>query len=311
MKYLKSFGLFETKARIMPSGLTARQENFLNANIYDSPIPMRSTKGGSWTIDPNTGLVDVIGNVYIKVDKFYWTPPSPNEKSPKPYCGIKFGKIKGDFSAGGGLSSLEGSPHTVTGDFSCAWNNLRTLEGAPRTVGGNFNCTGNKLISLEGGPERVGGQYICKGNPRETFATGMATLPSFSVELSSLAGAPLIIEGRKGLHLYGTCFESGYLEISSWDIKGWMKAFVDATPGYPGLLSIQRSLLLTLPQFVESPELINWFNSELSKDPEDTIIMLTSCWKDLPEVVKSKIVIPSEYKDEFETLSGLDTVGLL
>lgn len=47
----------------------------------------------------------------------------------------------------------------VTGNFSCAFNNLTSLEGCPRWIGGNFYCHGNNLESIEG-PEFVGGDFL-------------------------------------------------------------------------------------------------------------------------------------------------------
>jgi len=61
----------------------------------------------------------------------------------------------------------------VTGDFSCARNDLRSLKGSPEKVGRWFNCTSNQLTTLEGGPKEVGGRFRCEGNP-----------------LTSLKGAP-------------------------------------------------------------------------------------------------------------------------
>jgi len=59
------------------------------------------------------------------------------------------------------LTSLEGGPHTVGGDYNCSYNNLSNLIGAPQTVGGGFFCTYNRLNSLEGIPKTiVGGFYI-------------------------------------------------------------------------------------------------------------------------------------------------------
>ena len=39
------------------------------------------------------------------------------------------------------------------GDFNCYNNKLTTLEGAPSSVGGDFSCSfNNNLTSLEGAP---------------------------------------------------------------------------------------------------------------------------------------------------------------
>ena len=67
---------------------------------------------------------------------------------------LNFRHVKGDFSCSYNnynLTTLDGAPETVGGDFYCGGNNLKTLEGSPRRVDGDFNCTwNNKLMSLEG-----------------------------------------------------------------------------------------------------------------------------------------------------------------
>ncbi len=41
------------------------------------------------------------------------------------------------------MSSLEGSPNIVNGNFNCSWcDSLNSLEGSPNTVNGNFICKG-------------------------------------------------------------------------------------------------------------------------------------------------------------------------
>ncbi len=63
------------------------------------------------------------------------------------------------------LTSLEGAPREVGGDFNCSNNNLTSLEGSPREVGEDFSCSNNNLTSLEGSPREVGEDFSCKNNP--------------------------------------------------------------------------------------------------------------------------------------------------
>jgi len=88
-------------------------------------------------------------------------------------------KVKGNFDCNGNkLTSLEGSPEEVGGGFWCSYNNLTSLEGASEEVGGNFNCSYNKLTSLEGSPEKVGVNFYCSYN-----------------KLTSLEGSPKEVGG--------------------------------------------------------------------------------------------------------------------
>lgn len=77
------------------------------------------------------------------------------------------------------LTSLEGAPKEVGGNFYCQDNKLKTLVGAPKIVKGVFNCSSNKsLTSLKGLPE-VGADVMCH-----------------DCSLTSLKGAPEYVKGR-------------------------------------------------------------------------------------------------------------------
>ena len=67
------------------------------------------------------------------------------------------------------LTSLKGSPSTVTGEFKCSFNDLENLSFAPETVGGSFSCTDNQLVNLVGGPKHVGGEFFCGRNELESL----------------------------------------------------------------------------------------------------------------------------------------------
>ena len=112
------------------------------------------------------GIVDVNGGVVV----------NNNVES----IDIKFGRVKGQFnlSMSPFLTSLEGCPDYVGGDFVCDWNKrLTSLKGAPKEVGGSFNCDWCRgLTTLEGSPEKVGTNFSCnncksltslKGAPKE------------------------------------------------------------------------------------------------------------------------------------------------
>ena len=101
---------------------------------------------------------------------------------------IKFNKVTGNFICGTvddtlELSSLEGCPKKVGGDFICGFTDLTSLEGCPKEVGGNFDCRFNNLTSLKGCPEKVGGGFDCHGN-----------------KLTSLEGAPKEVDGNFDCH---------------------------------------------------------------------------------------------------------------
>lgn len=98
------------------------------------------------------GTVDVDSHVIMSESKLTKIP-------------IKFGKVSGSVLFNNNyLTTLEGSPISVGGYFSCQYNKLTNLEDAPREVGGSFYCYKNKLTSLEGSPRSVGDHFNCSNN---------------------------------------------------------------------------------------------------------------------------------------------------
>ena len=93
MKYLKKFSLFESA-----SSLSAPQIAFLNKGTQS---------GGTWSLNSQTGLVDVDGDF-----KIY--------KTSRTVLPVSFGVVTGNFifaRFAGRFISLKGSPLEVGGDF--------------------------------------------------------------------------------------------------------------------------------------------------------------------------------------------------
>lgn len=116
---------------------------------------------GHYRINPQTGVVDVNGNVSVlKLGSFN------KIKS----LSVQFGHVKGHFDCSWqNLSSLKGAPHTVDGDFDCGVNRLTSLRYAPVSVGGSFNCSLNKLATLKYLPKTIGGSLKCRENSLTTL----------------------------------------------------------------------------------------------------------------------------------------------
>ncbi len=152
MRHVKRYQeLFETQ-----TDLTPEQTEWLD-----------KCTDGTWTLNPQTGLVDVSGSF------------SCSGRNLVDFRGVRFGVVGGNFYFDNNkLTSLEGAPQEVEGGFSCDNNKLTSLKGAPQTVGGDFDCYNNKLTSLKGAPMRVGGSFNCPNN-----------------NLTSLEGAPQKVGG--------------------------------------------------------------------------------------------------------------------
>jgi hypothetical protein len=192
----------------------------------------------------------------------------------KSLCGIRFGTVTGYFACDcNKLTTLEGAPQTVTGDFYCFNNKLTTLEGAPRTVPGNFYCSNNQLTTLEGAPRTVGREFSCYDNP-----------------LTSLEGAPQTVE------MEFRC-DNFKLNPGKWNLAGWVQVLHTGSPE-------AQKLILTLPY------LVDWWNSELSKDPARTIQLLAPVWSQMSDELKRGIRIPPGYEDRFGMRSEFSELGL-
>ena len=166
--------------------------------------------GGTWKINPQTGLVDVNGNFNCQ------------RQGLTDFKGVRFGYVNGIFNCSyNELKSLKGAPRSVRWNFSCPFNDLTSLEGAPQSVGGSFDCYKNSLTSLEGAPQSVGGNFHCSDNELKSLdgapqSVGMDFSCSYN-DLTSLEGAPQIVGG------FFNCYNN---PISQRAIKGVVKRMV-------------------------------------------------------------------------------------
>ena len=167
MKHLRKFSLLESDQT-----LSTEQIAFLNKHVQ-----------GSWSINPETGLVDVDGHFHC------------NNLELKSFHGIRFGEVTGDFYCNDNqLVTLEGGPEKVGGDFSCSRNQLVSLEGAPEKIDKDFYCNRNQLVTLEGGPKKIAGNFYCGRNQLVTLEGAPEKVGGdfycHSNRLVSLEGAP-------------------------------------------------------------------------------------------------------------------------
>jgi len=81
---------------------------------------------------------------------------------------VKFARVDGDFYCNNSeLTTLEGSPQYVAGDFSCSYNpELKDFKGGPEIVGLHLNCPGIDFESLAGFPKKVGLSVVIDYHPK-------------------------------------------------------------------------------------------------------------------------------------------------
>ena len=53
----------------------------------------------------------------------------------------------------------------IPNDIYVNGEGITSLEGAPKTINGDFDCFNNKLTSLKGAPTKVNGHFYCRNNP--------------------------------------------------------------------------------------------------------------------------------------------------
>jgi hypothetical protein len=106
----------------------------------------------NYTINSD-GVIDVDGEVNLANKNLDEIP-------------FNFGKVTDSFIiVNNNLTSLEGCPYYVGGEFACQFNKLKNLKGSPDEIVYNFYASKNNLESLEGMPSEIGGNFYCDGNP--------------------------------------------------------------------------------------------------------------------------------------------------
>jgi len=62
------------------------------------------------------------------------------------------------------LTSLEGCPKIIKGNFDCSLNKIESLEYAPKEIHGYFDFSYNKVSNFDGIPEVISGTLYCNDN---------------------------------------------------------------------------------------------------------------------------------------------------
>ena len=196
MRHIKTYQVFEA-SETAPAALTQEQIDWLDKCV-----------AGSWKINRQTGLVDVVGDFYC------------SGQGLEDLKGVKFGK--------------------VSREFNCEYNQLTTLEGAPQKVGYSFNCNNNRLTSLVGAPLEVGISFSCQNNQLTSLEGAPQKARDFNCmrnQLTSMEGAPQKV---------GRYFYCGYNNITSLEGApqkvGWCFYLEENPVSYETLSNIFRRM---------------------------------------------------------------------
>ena len=71
------------------------------------------------------------------------------------------------------LTSLDGCPQHITGNFFCHRAMITSLVGGPRIVDGDYDCYSNRLTDLDGCASHIGGSFVFWSNPKLTSLVGV------------------------------------------------------------------------------------------------------------------------------------------
>lgn len=129
------------------------------------------------------------------------------------------------------ITSLEGSPKLVTGEFIISHNSLKSLQYGPELVGTNFFCAGNRLTTLEHMPKGVGVSIDVSGNPLESLEhmpeKVKGDFSCSNTKITSLKHCPTEI-GRS-FYCYGTKIKDPLKEVFEHRVRAKSYDFGDDT----------------------------------------------------------------------------------
>jgi len=284
MKHLKTYRLFESEGRLSPEIVDLLDVccvPYPNAPSYKTRADVEKEGrpwGRIWSINPETGLVDVDGSVDF------------NRKEPGRIVmvhpmkqivleDIDFGRVEGHFNCRNkNVKSLIGAPREVGGTFIASSCLLKSLVGGPKVVGAHYECGENSLRDLVGAPEFVGGAFFCSEN-----------------DLQSLEGAPKVIEGQFRFKRYG--FETIDVPAGEWGPEKIIQLYLEGNEK-------QKRLVEPLFDTIVTPEALQVLVDESPSK------MLMSFRNVLGRSSFSGVRWPGEIETEREILTGLDSLGI-
>lgn len=138
------------------------------------------------------------------------------------------------------ITSLEGSPKEVMGDFQCVVCDITDLKGGPERVQGDYWVGNNDLLSsLEGAPRYIGGNALLLWNPKlKDIHNIHKHMPEvhgeimFGNSVRKNALGLLLIKGLKGV--------SG---IASTSIQNIINRFLPNNRGMEAVFECQEALI--------------------------------------------------------------------
>lgn len=112
------------------------------------------------------------------------------------------------------LTSLEGCPSLVIGDFTCYDNHLVSLKGGPAKVTGFYTCSRNYLKNLDGVASEIGEGFDCSYN-------GLTSLHNIHKQIKFIGGSANFIRNPIKSHVLGLLLINGLDEVAFESFAPW------------------------------------------------------------------------------------------
>jgi hypothetical protein len=150
--------------------------------------------------------------------------------------------VLGDIHANNkGLTSLEGSPESILGNFDISRNSkLKSLLGGPKEIDGHYIVDSCGITSLEGIPSRIGSDLVLANNP-------LTSLRGIN-KLRELNGWVFIDDCPITSHILGVFLIKGCSRLHTYDHASVLDHATKVvnrhiSKGRAGLLPCQKELI--------------------------------------------------------------------
>ena len=112
------------------------------------------------------------------------------------------------------ITSLEGCPSLILGDFTCYDNHLVSLKGGPSRVEGYYTCSKNYLKDLDGVASYMADAFNCEDN-------GLTSLHNIHNQIKFIGGSANFIRNPIKSHVLGLLLINGLDEVAFESFAPW------------------------------------------------------------------------------------------
>lgn len=239
------------------------------------------------TLESLSGCPEIVGGSFNCSSNLLKSLEHSPKKSSNFYCSNNFifslegiNKDSADYViSGNNLESLKGLPEKITGNLIAGENpNLTSLEGSPKYVSGNFDVSSCSLGSLEYGPIKVGKNYLCSDNDLKDLNGAPEEIGGYfdasHNQIKSIKGLPKNIK-------WGDLSNNKVISLEGMSREAAAKKFFIGDNSVKEMLKIQQNYIL------DKGNLEGWVEHILSKNP--SLIFSSFNYKKNSDVIEEAI----------------------